>query len=322
MKLIVSFRSILISSIIFLVVMGFQSLSAQVKKPTLMILPSDNWCNQRYFMTTYDNQGVEVSTPNYQQAFVEDQELPLVVSKIGQMLTNLGYSLKDAEQETKAVSNRAAEENLMVSKESSASIAQSPLDIIKQRAKMDIIVQIWWKVNKEPQGKSVSFTLEAFDAYTSKRIATSSGTGPASDEIVPVMLEQAVVSKIADFDMAMMNYYNDMNRNGREIVLTIKKWDDWDNDLETEYDGEELLDCIQNWLSNNTINGNFNLSDATENFAQFEQVRIPLVDEKGKALDARGFVKNLRKYLSMTYKITSKLYTRGLGEAILVLGEK
>lgn len=313
---------IIISSIFFLFVFGLYPLLAQVRKPTLMILPSDNWCNQRYFMTTYDNQGVEVSTPNYQQAFVEDQELPLVVSKIGQMLTNLGYSLKDAEQETKAVSNRAAEENLMVSKESSASIAQSPLDIIKQRAKMDIIVQIWWKVNKEPQGKSVSFTLEAFDAYTSKRIATSSGTGPASDEIVPVMLEQAVVSKIADFDMAMMNYYNDMNRNGREIVLTIKKWDDWDNDLETEYDGEELLDCIQNWLSDNTINGNFNLSDATENFAQFEQVRIPLVDEKGKALDARGFVKNLRKYLSTTYQITSKLYTRGLGEAILVLGEK
>lgn len=313
---------IIISSIFFLFVFGLYPLLAQVKKPTLMILPSDNWCNQRYFMTTYDNQGVEVSTPNYQQAFVEDQELPLVVSKIGQMLTNLGYSLKDAEQETKAVSNRAAEENLMVSKESSASIAQSPLDIIKQRAKMDIIVQIWWKVNKELQGKSVSFTLEAFDAYTSKRIATSSGTGPASDEIVPVMLEQAVVSKIADFDMAMMNYYNDMNRNGREIVLTIKKWDDWDNDLETEYDGEELLDCIQNWLSDNTINGNFNLSDATENFAQFEQVRIPLVDEKGKALDARGFAKNLRKHLSTTYQITSKLYTRGLGEAILVLGEK
>jgi len=313
---------IIISSIFFLFVFGLYPLLAQVRKPTLMILPSDNWCNQRYFMTTYDNQGVEVSTPNYQQAFVEDQELPLVVSKIGQMLTNLGYSLKDAEQEIKAVSNRAAEENLMVSKESSASIEQSPLDIIKQRAKMDIIVQIWWKVNKEPQGKSVSFTLEAFDAYTSKRIATSSGTGPASDEIVPVMLEQAVVSKIADFDMAMMNYYNDMNRNGREIVLTIKKWDDWDNDLETEYDGEELLDCIQNWLSDNTINGNFNLSDATENFAQFEQVRIPLVDEKGKALDARGFAKNLRKYLSTTYQITSKLYTRGLGEAILVLGEK
>lgn len=33
---------------------------AQGKKPTLMILPSDNWCSQRYFMTEFDNQGSTV----------------------------------------------------------------------------------------------------------------------------------------------------------------------------------------------------------------------------------------------------------------------
>lgn len=41
----------------------------QTKKPTIMILPSDNWCTQRYFMITYDNQGTDVKVPNYQQAF-------------------------------------------------------------------------------------------------------------------------------------------------------------------------------------------------------------------------------------------------------------
>ena len=29
------------------------------KKPTLMILPSDNWCTLRMFTTTFDNQGPE-----------------------------------------------------------------------------------------------------------------------------------------------------------------------------------------------------------------------------------------------------------------------
>lgn len=64
-----------------------------VKKPTIMILPSDNWCNQRYFMMSFDNQGTEVKVPNYQQAFMEDQELPQVISKIGEVLTEMGYSL-------------------------------------------------------------------------------------------------------------------------------------------------------------------------------------------------------------------------------------
>ena len=45
---------------------------AQAKKPTLMILPSDNWCEQRYFMTEFDNQGTKQKVPNYKQAFQED----------------------------------------------------------------------------------------------------------------------------------------------------------------------------------------------------------------------------------------------------------
>lgn len=297
--------------------------SAQEKKPTLMILPSDNWCEARYFMTSYDNQGMTVKTPNYQQAFVEDSELPLVISKVGGLLTSLGYSVKDAEQETKAVYARMAEDNLMMSKTSGATIAESPLDMIKRRAKMDIVIQIWWKINKEATGKSVSFILEAFDAYTSKRIATSSGTGMVSTEIVPVMLEQAVKDNIHEFDLQLTRSYQEMEVKGREIVLNVRIWDSWENDLETEYNGDELLDCIQDWLAENAVGGNFNLTDATENFAQFEQVRIPLFDEKGRAMDARAFVNGLRKYLSASpFDITSKVMLRGLGEANLILGEK
>ena len=160
--------------------------SAQEKKPTLMILPSDNWCEARYFMTTYDNQGMTVKTPNYQQAFVEDSELPLVISKVGGLLTSLGYSVKDAEQETKAVYARMAEDNLTMSKSSGAAIVESPLDMIKRRAKMDIVIQLWWKINKEPGGKSVSFILEAFDSYTSKELRhrLEQGTSPRKSSLL------------------------------------------------------------------------------------------------------------------------------------------
>ena len=37
------------------------SLSAQAKKPTLMVIPSDMWCNTNGYMTAYDNQGSELS---------------------------------------------------------------------------------------------------------------------------------------------------------------------------------------------------------------------------------------------------------------------
>ena len=111
------------------------------KKPTLMILPSDNWCTQRYFTTTYENQGETVRVPNYQQAFQEDLELNPVISKVGELMTGLGYSLKDAEMELKSISTRTAEDNATLSKSSGAQLTESPLDMLKRRAKADIIIK-------------------------------------------------------------------------------------------------------------------------------------------------------------------------------------
>ena len=51
-------------------------------------------------------------------------------------------------------------------------------------------------------------------------------------------------------------------------------------------------------------------------------MRIPLRDEEGYAIDARGFATMLRKFLVKEFGVTSKVMTRGLGEAILVIGEK
>ena len=310
--------------IVLTLLIGFVPLSLKAqKKPTIMILPSDNWCEMRYFMTTYDNQGTKVKTPDYQLAFQQDTEIGPVISKVGGLLTALDYSIKDAEQEIKKINLKTAEDNVTFSKTSGATLVESPLDLLKRRIKSDVLIQISWQMNKETSGRSITFNLEAFDTYTSKRIASSTGTTVASSDPVPVILERAVKDRIAEFDALMVKWYKDQQAHGREIVLTIRCWDNWENDLETEFEGEELTDCIQDWLKTHCVDGNYNLSDGTESFAQFEQVRIPLLDERGNALDARGFATQLRKQLNKPpYNIPSKVMQRGLGEAILVLGEK
>lgn len=298
-------------------------LGAQEKKPTLMILPSDNWCTMRYFTQVFDNQGSKVRIPDYQRAFQEDQELREVIAYVGQLMTSNGYSLKDCEQELKAIANRQAEDNVTLSKNSGASLIENPLDILKRNAKADVIVQIDWKVNNSGNKKIVTFTLEAFDTYSSKRIATSTGTGEPSNDIIPKMLTKAIKNNMKVFSKQLNTFFDETLKNGREIVLTIRCWDSWDKDLEEEYDGEELIDCIQSWIRENTVKGNFNLTSVTESTAQFEQIRIPCFDKNNNATDARSFANALRKYLAKSpYEITSKIMTRGLGEAILILGEK
>jgi hypothetical protein len=301
--------------------LSITTLFGQAKKPTLIILPSDNWCEQRYFMTEFDNQGTKQKVPNYKQAFQEDTELGQVISKIGSLMIDRGFPLKDAEQEIKAIEARTAEDNLTTSTNSGSGISESPLDKLKNKAKADILIQIWWKVNKD---NSVSFVLEAFDAYTSKRIASSTGNGtPNNTDIVPVLLQNAILANIDPFAAQLQAHFDDMFINGREVLLTVKKWNSWDKDLETEIDGKEITDYVNEWLQKNTVKGRFNMSDATENKIRCEQVRIPLFDANNNAVDARQFAKGLQKYLKAApFNFEVKLMTRGLGEAILVLGEK
>ncbi len=300
------------------------ALLAQAKKPTLMILPSDNWCEQRYFMTEFDNQGTKQKVPNYKQAFQEDTEIGQVISKIGSLMIDRGFPLKDAEQELKAIEARTAEDNMAASTTSGSALSESPLDKLKNKSKSDIILQIWWKVTRTADGKVVSFVLEAFDAYTNKRISAATGnSSPNNTDIVPVMLQNAVMANIDLFVNQLQGHFDDMVNNGREIRLTVRKWDSWDMDLESEIDGDEIRNHIYDWMQNNTVSGRFNESNSSENVVVYEQVRIPLFDERNRAMDARQFGIKLQKFLKAPpYSFEVKLMTRGLGEAILVLGEK
>jgi hypothetical protein len=274
-------------------------------------------------MTEFDNQGTKQKVPNLKQAFQEDTEIGQVISKIGSLMIDRGFPLKDAEQELKTIETRTAEDNMTSSNATGSSLSESPLDVLKNKAKSDILIQVWWNVNKSNNGKIVSFVLEAFDAYTNKRIAASSGNSSPGDEIVPVMLEKAILQNIDPFVAQLQGHFDDLLQNGREIRLTVRRWDNWQYNLESEFQGEELRDLIYEWMQENTVNARFNESNSTENRIDYEQVRIPVYDDRNRALDARQYSRELVKYLNSTpFNFDVKLMTRGLGEAILVLGEK
>jgi hypothetical protein len=307
----------------FLLILFSNQYYSQAKKPTLMILPSDNWCEQRYFMTTFDNQATKQKTPDYKKAFQEDTEIGQVISKIGSSFTK-DFPLKDAEQLIKNIEARAAEDNMTQNKKTGSYIAESQYDKLRKKAKADIILQIWWKVETTSRGKIVSFVLDGLDAYTGKRIASSSGfSEPNTTDIVPVILEKTILKHIEPFKAQLQNHFDDMFTNGREIIITVKRWDNWDKTLEDEVNGKSIIDNVNDWMHKNTFKDRFEMSDATEDEILFEQVRIPLFNIENYAIDAREFTKQLQDYLKAApFGFDVKLMTRGLGEAILVIGEK
>ncbi len=306
-------------------------LGDKAKKPTIMVVPSDNWCIKNGYKMEFDDQGSKRVLPDYKAALQGSSELLLVIGKLNTLMADRGFPAKNLETEMKNINNRTAEASMLASKESGAPIAESPVDVLKSTAKADILILLTWNVNQAGPKKSVTFNLQGVDAYSGKQVAGSQGTGtPSFTAEVPLLLEEAVLAHLDNFNAQLMAHFKDLSENGREVVINIKKFDDADFDLEEEYDfdgtEDELSFHIENWFSDNCLKGKFNLSDASENFMKFEQVRIPLYYErKGKqrAMDTRRFIKGLRKFLKEEpFNIESKLYMRGLGEAWLILGGK
>lgn len=296
--------------------------SAQAKKPIIMVVPSDLWCNRNGYMQSMDVDGVESRFPDYRRALMEDADLMLVISKINEMMTERGFPLKNLESSLKSIETTAAEDALTASR-SGSMLAESPLDRLKRTAKADIWMQVTWTVNQIGPKRSITFNLQGLDAYSDMQIAGASGTGATSfSSEVPVLLEEAVLQNIDNFNSQLQEHFDRLFENGREVKAVIRAWDSFADGLEAEFDGMELSEIIENWIGNNTVGGRYNLTDATENFMSFEQVMIPLFNDGGRAFDTRSWLRGLQKFLRDTYGIDSKLMMRGLGYAQLVVGEK
>ncbi len=295
----------------------------QAKKPTIMVVPSDYWCNTNSYMTTFDNQGTTQKIPDYKTALQSDGNLLLVIGKINTLMADRGFPLKNLESVLSSIERRMAEDNMTMSKTSGASLSESPLDRLRSTAKADIIIQLTWTVNTTGPKKSITYNLQGLDAYTNKQIAGAQGTGePSFSAEIPVLLEEAVLANMDNFCAQLQTYFEGLIDNGREVAVDIRVFDTGEMDLETEFNGVELTEIIDEWMAANTVNHNYNKSDASENYIYFEQVMIPLYKPNGNAMDTESFVRDLRNYLKQTYQITSKVMTRGLGRAILVIGEK
>ena len=297
---------------------------AQAKKPTLMVMPSDAWCNEHGYMQTYDNQGSIEKVPDYKAAVSTDKQLNAVISKINNLMADRGFPLKDLQQTLKAVNTDAAEDALITSKGGN-SVAESPLDRLRRRAKPDSIIELDWTVNKMGPKSSVTYNLRALDAYSNKQIAGSEGTGKGSFSAeLPVLLEEAVQDHMDEFCQRLQAHFDDMMQNGREVSLIMKVFNNGSGlDFEKEYGDEELNEVIDNWLSDNCVNHRFNKSDGTETTIVYDQVRIPLYKENGQAMDTYAFARNLARFFKAApYNIPIKTVNKGLGKCELVFGEK
>ena len=316
-------KYVLLSILLLSTIIGF----SQAKKPTIMVIPSDNWCIKNGYVQSQDVMGTIKTFPDYKAAVQNDTELLMVLSKINTLMADRGFPLKNLESVLKTLETQSAEVSMLNSK-SGADLAESPIDVLTRTANADIIIQITYVVNTVGPKKSVTFMLQGLDAYTNKQIAGAQGTGqPSFSTELTVLLEEAVISYIDDFNSRLQNHFNDLFANGREVALQVRVFNGAAFDIEQEFDWKgQKLECgeiIEDWVADNTVQKRYSLSSSSENRMIFEQVRIPLFDDRDRPMDTRRWVRDLRTMLTgAPFNTPVKIYTRGLGEVWLILGEK
>ena len=283
-----------------------------------MVVPSRSWCFQNGFLEDFNGEKI----PDYRRAFDETPELNLIVAKIGQLMSERGFDLKLMSNALTSLAEEKAEDMAMVSDETGADILESNIDKLRKVAKADIWMEVDWLLNNMGFSRSVTFNLSGIDAYSNMQIANCQGTGsPSYYSELPILLSEAVSANLDNFNEQLMSKFEDWFENGRQITVEIKVFSDSEYNLESEVNGDELGYLIEDWMGENTVKSQFSTDVATSTMMKFSNVRIPMVLDTGKAMDARAFGRELQKMLKAK-EIRAKATTVGLGRLIVIIGSK
>lgn len=295
----------------------------KAKKPSIMVVPSRNWCERNDCMDKVEVMGEIISIPNYRKAFDMSTDLNNVTAKIGNMMTDRGFDLRLMSSVLTSIQNESAESAVLTSETSGAMMAESPIDKMRRVAKADIWLEVDWQLNVNGMDRSVTFNLSGIDAYTNEQIANCQGTGqPSYSKEIAVLMGEAVSNNIDNLNEQLSGKFEEWFVQGRAITVQLARFETCEYNFESEFDGEELGILIEDYMSEITVNGQFSTDIATANKMMFTNVRIPLFDKNDRAMDARRFGSMIRRYLSSEFQITSKVDIKGLGQVTIIIGEK
>lgn len=320
------------SIVIAVLLLAFQFVGwSQAKKPTIMVVPADAFCERYGYVQQANAMGQTVSSPDYARAMKENADIRTLVAAMADFMAKNDFPIQSLEQELKRLQTEDAELAMMTGKNSGAEVDETPLERLRRSAKADIILDLDYEVHRIGPQKQVTFNLQAIDAYSSKIISGNTGASTAANVPLTSLLEECVLSFKDNFLSGLQHYFDDLFANGREVSVTLLRYNNCPVDFEEEYEvnGEEyeLAEIIEAWMADNTVEGRFTTAAKSANRLRFNQVRIPLyaqnMNGRDVAIDAEAFVKPLVRMLKKApYKLTVGSAPRGLGDVWITIGDK
>jgi len=290
---------------------------AQAKRPKLMVMPEFDWCIKQGYYQEFDDQGRKVKVPDYDKAFQTNSELGNAINTIQSIMAERGFPLEDMRRSGRSASARNARRTART-----RTASENPIDVLLREAKPDIVLDLSWTVYRNGPESNVAFILNGVDAYSDKAIAPVGGNEVRSSSAnINDLVRASVLNHMDDFCRKLDAHFESILANGREISFSIEVEEGaLSEHLDTRFNGRALNRIIRDWVSNNTVNRNFSVASSSEDYMDFDQVRISMYDNDGiNALDAMTWSEGLVDMLEENYKLRTKVDEIGLGRVEIMI---
>lgn len=293
-------------------------------RPQIMVLPSDNTLKNFKALSESKENGRTYYIRDYAAYLKNDYHAKRIFSAIQDEFNKQGYPLNDFEQTLKQLDTQAATD-----------IADNLGDDAKTQllttAQPDIILELDYYTNAGKISltshdyhvgkgeRTISYTLNAIDAYTNKVVATINATN-LKGESTTKLIQADITEKMPKLQQDIQNYFSDILKRGRDITVRVAVENICDINLNDEsVEGDTYADYIIDYIKTHTVKGAYKMQRNTDKELYFVNCRIKLINDDGTQYGVydwtRDLCKKLRKDLGL--KVTNK--AQGLGEVLITI---
>lgn len=285
--------------------------------PTLMVLPSDNLMKNSGALTTQTINGKSVVMRDYNKFFTSNKDNKAIISVIQNAFVQVNYPIQDLEQTLKQLETQEALD--MVD-----GMEIDAKTMLLTVAQPDMIIELDYNSSfdmKKPvnEARTISYTLNVIDSYTSTVISSTSETGLTGENTASI-LSAGLEKSAKKMTSEIQNAFSDILTRGRNVTVRIAVGAGCDFSLNDDSIVDEpYSDWIVDYIKTHTVKGAYKMQRNTDKELYFVNCRIPLLNEDGTQYGvydwARDMSKSIRKNLGV--KATNK--SQGLGEILITL---
>ncbi len=265
-------KKVILSLITLMFGIMVQALTSVTVQPKIMVVP-------------YVTEGVDI-----RQTIENDPNIRVVMSKIREAFDKRGFTTVDFEAKLKAQSANNA-----LSQGSQGDLKT----MIIQGSGADIFVEAEYVPTFSSSGNSVKIIMKAVDVSTGAALASKDTYFGCKYTEDMGLLAGIAMEKVADeFLSTIQMKFNDIVANGRSINIDFKIGATSSITMNTDVgsDALPLSDVLEMWMGEHAYQNNYHIQGTTDLEMIFDDVRIPLKDERGNNYNINKFGLEVLKF--------------------------